>query len=140
MLQPEEELPIGLRLDPSGPVSDLPDSGIEKAKQLPDPATFYLLCHMPDAPKAYESGILKADTSVNFEELLSPVLFVVKVGPDAFNNEKLFPTGPACKEGDFIIVRPNTGTRLRIHGREFRVIRDESVEAVVQDPRGISRL
>lgn len=138
MLQ-EEELAIGLRLDPSGPVSDLPDSGFEKAKQLPDPATFHLLCQLLEASKTYDSGLLKADQSVMYEELLSPVLFVHKIGPDAFA-ERHFPKGPACKVGDFIIVRPNTGTRMKIHGREFRIIRDESVEAVVEDPRGIGRV
>jgi hypothetical protein len=38
-----------------------------------------------------------------------------------------------------VLVRPNTGTRLKIHGTEFRIINDDSVEAVVQDPRGIKR-
>jgi len=50
-----------------------------------------------------------------------------------------FPSGPSCKEGDFVIVRPNSGTRLKIPGREFRIINDDSVEAVVEDPRGITR-
>jgi hypothetical protein len=36
-------------------------------------------------------------------------------------------------------VRPHAGTRVKIHGREFRIINDDSVEAVVEDPRGISR-
>ncbi len=136
----EEELAIGLRLDPSGPVSDLPESGFDKAKQLPDPATYYLLCQLPEAAKAYESGLLKAEKSVMYEELLSPVLFVHKIGPDAFKDEKRFPSGPSCKVGDFVIVRPNSGTRMKIHGREFRLINDESVEAVVEDPRGIGRV
>ena len=112
----------------------------EKAKQMPEPATYHLLCILPEANEQYESGLLKADKTRNFEELLSPVLFVVKLGPDAFKDEKRFPNGPACKQGDFIIVRPNTGTRMKIHGREFRIINDDSVEAVVQDPRGISRV
>jgi co-chaperonin GroES (HSP10) len=51
-----------------------------------------------------------------------------------------FPNGPWCKEGDFILARPNSGTRLKIHGREFRLINDDSVEGVVQDPRGITRV
>ena len=55
-------------------------------------------------------------------------------------DEKRFPNGPWCKEGDFILARPNTGTRLKIHGREFRLINDDVVEAVVDDPRGISRV
>jgi co-chaperonin GroES (HSP10) len=67
------------------------------------------------------------------------VLFVVKMGPDAFKDEKRFPSGASCKVGDFVLVRANTGTRLKIHGKEFRIINDDSVEAVVQDPRGIKR-
>ena len=54
-------------------------------------------------------------------------------------DDKRFPNGPWCKVGDFILARPNSGTRLKIHGREFRIINDDSVEAVVEDPRGISR-
>jgi co-chaperonin GroES (HSP10) len=42
--------------------------------------------------------------------------------------------------GDFIIVRPNTGTRMKIHGTEWRIINDDSVEAVIEDPRGVQRV
>ena len=98
-------------------------SAEEKAKQVPDPATYHLLCMLPKAE----------------EELLSPVLFVAKIGPDAFKDEKRFPSGPACKVGDFVLVRPNTGTRMKIHGTEWRLIADDPVQAVVQDPRGIQR-
>lgn len=111
----------------------------EKAKQVPDPATFYLLCVLPDIEEEYESGLVKAGQTMHFEEILSPVLFVVKMGPDAFKDTKRFPSGPSCKAGDFVLVRPNTGTRIKIHGKEFRLINDDSVEGVVQDPRGITR-
>jgi co-chaperonin GroES (HSP10) len=114
----------------------------EKAKQLPDPKTFHLLCVVPEAMEEYqdsEVGLIKDAKTMHYEEVLTPVLFVVKVGPDAYKDATRFPSGPSCKEGDFVIVRPNSGTRLKIHGREFRIINDDSVEAVVQDPRGISR-
>jgi co-chaperonin GroES (HSP10) len=114
----------------------------DKAKQLPDPKTFRLLCVVPEAMEEYadsEVGIIKAGQSMHYEEVLTPVLFVVKVGPDAYADKTRFPSGPSCKEGDFVIVRPNSGTRLKIHGREFRIINDDSVEAVVEDPRGITR-
>ena len=112
----------------------------EKAKQLPEPKRFMLLCMVPDAEEEIgESGLVKTSTMMHHEEVLTPVLFVVKFGPDAYKDESRFPSGPSCKVGDFVIVRPNTGTRLKIHGREFRIINDDSVEAVVQDPRGISR-
>jgi co-chaperonin GroES (HSP10) len=112
----------------------------DKAKQIPDPATYHLLCMLPEAKEEYEGGILKSSQAMHYEELLSPVLFVAKMGPDAFKDEKRFPSGPSCKVGDFIIVRPNTGTRMKIHGTEWRLLNDDAVEAVIQDPRGIQRV
>jgi len=117
----------------------LPESAEQKAKQIPEPATFHLLCVLPEIDDEYESGLVKAGTTMHYEEILSPVLFVVKMGPDAYKDTKRFPSGPSCKTGDFVIVRPNTGTRIKIHGKEFRIINDDSVEAVVEDPRGLSR-
>ena len=111
----------------------------DKAKQIPDPATYHLLCMLPEAKEEYEGGLLKAGQTMQFEELLSPVLFVAKIGPDAFKDEKRFPSGPSCNVGDFVLVRPNSGTRMKIHGTEWRLINDDSVEAVVEDPRGIQR-
>jgi len=111
----------------------------KKATQIPNPATFHLLCMVPQAEEEYESGLAKAGNTMHYEEVLTPVLFVAKMGPDAFRDEKRFPSGPSCKVGDFVIVRPNSGTRLKIHGTEWRIINDDSVEAVVEDPRGIQR-
>ena len=124
-------------VDLSGLLNKEPE---EKARQVPDPATYHLLCMLPKAEDEYsETGILKSTTAMHHEELLSPVLFVAKIGPDAFKDEKRFPSGASCEVGDFIITRPNTGTRMKIHGTEWRLINDDSVEAVVQDPRGIQR-
>ena len=114
----------------------------EKAKQLPDPAGFMLLTVVPEAMEEYadsDVGLIKDSKTMHYEEVLTPVLFVVKMGPEAYQDKTRFPTGARCKVGDFVIVRPNTGTRLKIHGREFRMINDDSVEGVVQDPRGIAR-
>ena len=117
----------------------LPQTEAEKARQVPDPVTYHLLCVLPKAEEEYESGLVKAGQTMHFEEVMSPVLFVAKMGPDAYRDPLRFPSGPSCKVGDFILVRPNTGTRLKIHGQEFRLINDDSVEAVVQDPRGLKR-
>ena len=117
----------------------LPATAEEKAKQLPDPVRFQILTVIPEIDEKYESGLVKSSQSMHYEEVLTPVLFVVKLGPDAYKDPTRFPSGPSCKVGDFVIVRPNTGTRLKIHGKEFRIINDDSVEAVVQDPRGITR-
>lgn len=122
-----------------GEVSTLADTPERKAKQLPDPSGYRILCAIPEIEETYDSGILKSDMTLQHEELLTTVLFVVKMGPDCYKDPARFPSGPWCKEGDFILVRPHAGTRLKIHGREFRIINDDSVEGVVEDPRGISR-
>jgi co-chaperonin GroES (HSP10) len=112
----------------------------EKAKQLPVPSGYRILCAIPEAEKEYEgSGLVKADETMRNEELLTTVLFVVDLGPDCYKDATRFPTGPWCKKGDFVLVRPHAGTRLLIHDREFRIINDDSVEGVVEDPRGIKR-
>jgi co-chaperonin GroES (HSP10) len=111
----------------------------EKATQLPKPSGYRILCAIPEIEKEYDSGLAKADTTLHYEELLTTVLFVVDMGPDCYKDANRFPTGPWCKQGDFILVRPNAGSRLVIHGREFRMINDDSVEGIVEDPRGIRR-
>ncbi len=118
----------------------LPEKAEDKAKQLPAPQGYRMLVGIPNAEKEYSSGIIKADDTLRMEEVLSTVFFVIKMGPDCYKDANKFPTGPWCQEGDFILARPNTGTRLKIHGREFRIINDDSVEAVVEDPRGITRV
>lgn len=114
-------------------------SAEEKAKQLPKPQGYRILCAIPEVEKEFDSGIVKADETVRHDELLTTVLFVVELGPDCYQDKTRFPNGAWCKKGDFILVRPNTGTRLVIHDREFRIINDDSVEAIVDDPRGIKR-
>jgi co-chaperonin GroES (HSP10) len=118
--------------EPEVPVAD-------RATQLPDPTGYRILCAIPEVEEKTAGGLFKADETKKFEELTTPVLFVVKLGPDAYADERKFPSGAWCKEGDFILTRPHAGSRVKIHGREFRLINDDSVEAVVEDPRGIAR-
>jgi co-chaperonin GroES (HSP10) len=111
----------------------------EKATQLPKPSGYRILCAIPEAEKEFDSGLAKADETMRYEELLTTVLFVVDLGPDCYADKERFPSGPWCKKGDFVLVRPNAGTRLVIHNKEFRIINDDSVEGIVDDPRGIRR-
>ena len=111
----------------------------EKAKLLPEPVGYRILCAVPNVEEEYESGIIKAEDTKKVEEQTTVVLFVAKLGDLCYKDEAKFPTGPWCKVGDFVLTRPYSGTRVVIHGREFRIINDDTVEAVVEDPRGIRR-
>ena len=125
--------------DALGNVTQLPPKAEQKATQLPKAAGYHILCMVPEVDEEYDNGMLKADITMKHEEVLTPVLFVMDIGPDAYADKERFPSGPLCKVGDFVLIRPSSGSRLKIHGREFRIINDDSVEAVVLDPRGITR-
>jgi co-chaperonin GroES (HSP10) len=118
---------------------EVPHTTEEKAKQLPVPSGYKILVAIPEIDDTYESGLVKAGSTVHYEEVLATVFFVVALGPDCYTDKERYPTGPWCKPGDFIVTRPNSGSRLKIHGKEFRIINEDTVDAVVQDPRGISR-
>jgi len=132
------EILIGSTSDPNV-ATVLPETPEEKAKQVPDPSGYRIFCGIPEIEDQFNNGLAKADITMRHEEMLTTVLFVMKMGPDCYKDKERFPSGPWCKQGDFILVRPHAGTRVKIHGREFRIINDDAVEGVVQDPRGISR-
>ena len=138
-------LPPGIQLPPSVQQLDTPEPDATeetKATALPTPTGYKILCIVPpvDAKIAGTDLDLVRDTaSMRQEEHATTVLFVMRLGPDAYKDTTKFPSGPWCKEGDFVLVRTYTGTRMKIFGKEFRVIYDDQVECVVQDPRGITR-
>ena len=118
------------------------DDNIEQkqATQLPEPTGYRILIAIPDKEEKTEGGILKAQETLHYEEVSSIVGFVMKMGPDCYKDETRFPTGPWCQVGDFVLFRSFSGTRIKIYGKEFRMINDDNVEAVVDDPRGIEKV
>jgi co-chaperonin GroES (HSP10) len=143
MSEPQLILPPGVSLPERIQPKDVQDEQIpaeQKAKSLPAPTGWKILCVVPDVADTFENtSIVKADTFMKQEEHATTVLFVLKVGPDAYKDQAKFPTGAWCKEGDFVLVRTYSGTRFKIFGKEFRLINDDQVDAVVEDPRGLTR-
>ena len=115
----------------------------EKAAQLPQPKGWSILCAVPQADAEFELGnglkLAKDESTRRIEENSTVVLFVLRMGDLCYKDETKFPTGPWCKEGDFVLTRAYAGTRIKIHGREFRIINDDTVVGVVDDPRGYER-
>jgi len=136
-------LPAGItlpsRIQPKETVDETA-SDEDKAKSIPTAVGWKILCVVPDVADTYEnSSIIKADAYMKQEEHATTVLFVLDVGPDAYGDKTKFPNGAWCKKGDFVLVRTYSGTRFKIYGKEFRLLNDDQVDAVVEDPRGISR-
>jgi co-chaperonin GroES (HSP10) len=138
-------LPPGISLPPTIQPIEKPKedtSSEEKATSLPRPTGWKLLCIVPDVSEKLdgtELDLVKPTSILKQEEHATTVLFVLEVGPDAYKDPAKFPNGAWCEKGDFILVRTYSGTRFKIFGKEFRLINDDQVDAVVQDPRGITR-
>ena len=109
------------------------------ASQLPEPKGYKLLIALPDVEETTEGGIIKSVQSQHEESIATVAGWVMSMGPDAYVNYGRFPNGPYCQVGDWVIFRAFSGTRLKVHGKEFRLINDDTVEAVVEDPRGVER-
>ena len=109
------------------------------ATQLPKPSGYKILIALPEIDEKTEGGIYKPDSLQEIEEVATVVGYVVSMGPDAYGDKTKFPTGPWCGVKAFVVFRAYQGTRIRIHGKEFRLINDDTVEAVVEDPRGYKR-
>ena len=121
-------------------LSEVADDNARKAKQLPTPKGYKILITLPEPEEKTEGGIIKATETLQNEEIGSIVGMVLELGPDCYKDPQRFPYGPSCKEGDWILMRSYSGTRFKVHGKEFRLINDDSVEAVVEDPRGIVKV
>ena len=138
------KLDLGRAMDLSEMVADAREFGdAEKAAQLPQPKGWSILCAVPEADADFELGnglkLAKDASTKRIEENATVVLFVLRMGDLCYKDETKFPTGAWCKEGDFVLVRAYAGTRFKIHGREFRMINDDTIVGVVEDPRGYER-
>ena len=108
--------------------------------QLPKPVGYRVLVAMPKVEEAFEgSELLKSVTTKHQEQVMSIIGLVVDMGEQAYSDPDRFPNGPWCEQGDYVMFRANTGTRFTIEGSEYRLMNDDSIEAVVADPRGIQR-
>lgn len=107
---------------------------------LPIPRGYKVLVACPEMEETTEGGIIIASETRNKESTASIFGRVIEFGEDAYGDYDKFPSGPYCKPGDWVIFRSYSGTRFKVQGQEFRLINDDSVEAVVEDPRGIERV
>lgn len=129
----------GLVTPEGEPASRTPEFSEATLRYLPQPQGYRILVAIPEAEDLTEGGLYKPEAAKRLEEVATVVGFVLIMGPDCYKDEKRFPSGPWCKEGDFVVFRAFSGTRINVRGKEFRIINDDTVEAVVDDPRGITR-
>ena len=122
-------------------MSEAVDTVEDLDAQLPVPVGYKVLVALPQIEETFDgTDLLKTDTTKSQEYVMSIIGLVMDMGEQAYNDAERFPTGPWCKQGDYVMFRANSGTRFRVGGTEYRLMNDDSIEAVVPDPTGISRV
>ena len=106
---------------------------------IPNPVGYRLLVRPWSGQKKTDGGIILSDQTKETIEMTTVVGLVIKMGDLCYKDKDRFPNGPWCKEGDWVIFRAYSGTRMKMYGKEFRLINDDTVEAVVDDPTGVVR-
>tara|TARA_R100001369_G_C3280673_1_gene161924 strand:+ start:508 stop:879 length:372 start_codon:yes stop_codon:yes gene_type:complete len=112
----------------------------ELEAQLPKPVGYRVLVAMPEIEDTYsDTKVLKTTTAIHQEHIMSIIGLVVDMGSEAYTDKERFGSTPWCKAGDYVMFRANTGTRFKVGGIEYRLMNDDSIEAVVDSPRGVTR-
>ena len=107
---------------------------------LPVPAGYRVLIALPQIKETYDdSDLVKSSRTMHEEHVMSIIGLVIDMGDQAYADKERFPTGAWCKQGDYVMFRANSGTRFRIGGVEYRLMNDDSIEAIVPDPSSITR-
>jgi co-chaperonin GroES (HSP10) len=119
----------------------IPVDEAEQEALIPKPVGYHILIAMPEVVDTFGgSGLIKTTQTIHHESILSMIGLVLDIGDQAYADKERFPTGPWCKVGDYILMRMNSGTRFKVGAQEYRLVNDDSVEAVVEDPSGITRV
>lgn len=115
------------------------EAGNQLANRLPDPVGYKMLLIKPEIEEKSDGGIVYANETRKKEEQGAVIGLVLKQGDLCYKDADKFPSGPWCKEGDFVLLRAYSGSRFAVDGKEFIIVNDDQIEGTVQDPRGVNR-
>jgi co-chaperonin GroES (HSP10) len=114
-----------------------PDNIKAVVDELPTPSGWRILV-LPFTPKEKTSGgIIIAQESLDRLRIATNCGYVLKIGPLAYHDKEKYPTGPWCKEKDWVIFARYAGSRLPIEGGEVRILNDDEVLGTIPDPESV---
>ena len=110
---------------------------ISDMKKLPKPTGWRLLIMPHTGIRKTKGGVHLTDKAQEEIQLTTNVGLVLKVGPDAYKDKERFPEGSWCQEKDWVLFAKYAGSRIKIDGGELRLLNDDEVLAVIDDPEDI---
>ena len=104
---------------------------------IPQPTGWRIAILPYRGTKTSKGGIVLADETQKRTQLATNVGYVLKTGDLAYADESKFPNGAWCKTGDWVIFGRYAGSRIQIDGGEIRLLNDDEILGVVNDPEDI---
>ena len=108
-----------------------------EVEKIPQPSGWRMVLFPLKLQGKTKGGVLLTDDTVTESQVTTNICKVLKMGPECYKDKDKFPSGPWCKEGDWVLITRYAGSRIRIDGGELRIINDDEILAVVDDPRDI---
>ena len=106
-------------------------------ERMPDPTGWRLLILPYRGKGKTDGGIYLPDKVVEEQTVSTQVGYVLKVGPLAYKDTEKFPSGPWCKQSDWVMFARYAGSRFRIDGGEVRILNDDEILARIKEPEDI---
>ena len=106
-------------------------------EKLPNPTGWRILV-MPFAVKEKtEGGIIIAQETLDRARIATQVGYVLKMGGLCYQDKDRYPTGPWCKEKDWVVFARYAGSRMQIEGGEIRMLNDDEILGTIDDPEDL---
>jgi co-chaperonin GroES (HSP10) len=109
----------------------------QEVEKVPSPTGFRIVLFPLRLDSKSTAGIYFTDDTIEQAQVTTNICKVLKLGPDAYQDKERFPNGSWCKEGDWVLITKYAGSRIRIDGGELRIINDDEILAILDDPRDI---
>ena len=113
------------------------EKNIPEASKLPKPTGWRLLVLPHRGQGKTKGGVILSDKTVEETQIATNVGLVLAIGPDAYNDKERFPNGAWCKKNDWVIFARYAGSRLNIQGGELRILNDDEILGITDDPESI---
>jgi len=108
----------------------------EKAK-LPQPTGWRLLVLPFKMNEKTKGGVIINESTLERQQVASQCGNVLAMGSECYKDKERYPTGPWCKVGDWVVFARYAGSRINIEGGEVRLLNEDEVLAIVEDPEDL---
>ena len=126
---------VGIGRQPNS-IQKKEEKNLKDSAKLPKPTGWRILVLPFKQKEKTKGGIILADNTIERSQVASTCGLVLDMGPHCYDKER-YPEGPWCKKGDWIIFARYAGSRIKIDGGEIRLLNDDEILAIVENPEDI---